>query len=563
MYRCHLVISLWSLLAVWGVDGYGHYRTRLPNGERVGHPCKPNFIWKGVGHKNVKGGGPRNSFGLDFAANNHHWTPELCRLDSDEDGVSNGVELGDPDCEWTPGTLPNRTTDITHPGVCTPFGSAGCQGKNDWVDCTGAVLECPALENPDTLNVTLQFPRTAVPAKETTYMCMVFDMPSDVDHHLIGYKPYIDNDNVMHHILIYGCDDSDAPLPTAPYECGMNAANSCTTMIGAWTLGEAGDCLDERFGLLFGKSRYSRFALEFHWNNPSERSGWFDASGMVVYYTTQLRPNNGAVLSVGQTYLEIPPGKEATTFTSRCSSTCTNAALTGSIFISGGTNHMHYLGTAQSVELIRDGTRLRYITNDPVFSYDDPKFYEFDPPIEVKPGDELLTTCTYKSTNSRKTVYYGDATSDEMCYGYLWFYPSEAMSEPYCDTYKSVEICAVKTRSVVMAGCNALDFVDGKSNDSMMIYDDIDVSCTSWTSCSESCRTAVKKAMGHPCLKGGDITDYVNSLLNTTQLGRDFLKTLDLCTPTKTSTNTAYTRTARDTGISLVVALMLLVLEDA
>ena len=31
------------------------------------HPCKPNYIWRGVGHRNVLGGGDRNPFGLAFA----------------------------------------------------------------------------------------------------------------------------------------------------------------------------------------------------------------------------------------------------------------------------------------------------------------------------------------------------------------------------------------------------------------------------------------------------------------------------------------------------------------
>ena len=37
-------------------------------------------------------------------------------MDSDGDGWSNGEELGDPDCTWTPGSTPKRTSDITHPG---------------------------------------------------------------------------------------------------------------------------------------------------------------------------------------------------------------------------------------------------------------------------------------------------------------------------------------------------------------------------------------------------------------------------------------------------------------
>ena len=47
------------------------------------------------------------------------WNAVLCRMDSDGDGLTNGQELGDPDCVWTKGQAPQRTTDITHPGMAT------------------------------------------------------------------------------------------------------------------------------------------------------------------------------------------------------------------------------------------------------------------------------------------------------------------------------------------------------------------------------------------------------------------------------------------------------------
>ena len=31
------------------------------------------------------------------------WSAELCNADSDEDGRTNGEELGDPDCQWSVG----------------------------------------------------------------------------------------------------------------------------------------------------------------------------------------------------------------------------------------------------------------------------------------------------------------------------------------------------------------------------------------------------------------------------------------------------------------------------
>ena len=45
------------------------------------------------------------------------WNATLCGLDSDGDGLTNGQELGDPDCVWTKGQAPNRTTGVTHPGM--------------------------------------------------------------------------------------------------------------------------------------------------------------------------------------------------------------------------------------------------------------------------------------------------------------------------------------------------------------------------------------------------------------------------------------------------------------
>lgn len=84
-------------------------------------------------------GGPRTPFGLEFENKTSvtdilaAW-PEVSQLDSDGDGASNGLELGDPCGEWTSGETPARTDDITSPGdpmattsatmteMCAPIG---------------------------------------------------------------------------------------------------------------------------------------------------------------------------------------------------------------------------------------------------------------------------------------------------------------------------------------------------------------------------------------------------------------------------------------------------------
>ena len=102
-----------SVIGVTSVLGRVTYQAQIPNGAGV---TRGGVSWPGIGHTASSGGGERNGFGSAFAAAGSTWTTGLCQADSDGDGFSNGVELGDPECVWTPGQTPNRTVAISHPG---------------------------------------------------------------------------------------------------------------------------------------------------------------------------------------------------------------------------------------------------------------------------------------------------------------------------------------------------------------------------------------------------------------------------------------------------------------
>ena len=59
---------------------------------------------------------------------------------------------------------------------------------------------------------TYRMTRNKVP-KETTHQCQYLELPKDRDYHFIASEPYIDNANVMHHIVVRGC----------PNEVGMQS----------------------------------------------------------------------------------------------------------------------------------------------------------------------------------------------------------------------------------------------------------------------------------------------------------------------------------------------------
>ena len=83
------------------VNAYPYYQSRVPNGYVNGQD---------TGHS---GNSP---FRFAFINAGYQWTTELCNADTDGDGQSNGLELGDPCCVWTVGATPEFTYDISVAG---------------------------------------------------------------------------------------------------------------------------------------------------------------------------------------------------------------------------------------------------------------------------------------------------------------------------------------------------------------------------------------------------------------------------------------------------------------
>ena len=108
-----LVTILFTMLVAWQsetADARGFRVGLIPNGST--NNCSNC-------HFNAGGGGSRNPFGEDVrdlvgpGDNSEFWSPELAAEDSDDDGFTNGQELGDLDGDG----VPERTTNISLPGI--------------------------------------------------------------------------------------------------------------------------------------------------------------------------------------------------------------------------------------------------------------------------------------------------------------------------------------------------------------------------------------------------------------------------------------------------------------
>lgn len=109
MFRTVRSILLLLLLSVMNVTmAYPTYNGNVPNGNSI----PPSAI--ALGHPN---GATKlyTPFANQYVSNGRKWTRALCTADADNDGQSNGLEMGDPCCVWTAGAAPMFTSGLSDP----------------------------------------------------------------------------------------------------------------------------------------------------------------------------------------------------------------------------------------------------------------------------------------------------------------------------------------------------------------------------------------------------------------------------------------------------------------
>ncbi|XP_053137691.1 dopamine beta-hydroxylase isoform X6 [Hemicordylus capensis] len=256
----------------------------------------------------------------------------------------------------------------------------------------------------------------------------------DPKDYLIEYEPVITegNEAIVHHMEIFQCAASFETFPrySGPCDSKMKPErlNYCRHVLAAWAMGAQAFYYPEEAGLAFGGPSSSRYLrLEVHYHNPLKLKDHRDSSGIRLYYTASLRPNDAGIMELGLVYtpvMAIPPGESSFNLTGYCTDKCTEMALpeTG-IHVFASQLHTHLTGRRVVTVLSRQGREQEILNIDNHYS---PHFQEIrmlKKIVHVFPGDVLTTTCTYNTEERTQATVGGFSITEEMCVNYIHYYP--------------------------------------------------------------------------------------------------------------------------------------------
>jgi len=286
-----------------------------------------------------------------------------------------------------------------------------------------------------------------VPTKRTTYMCQAFTLPTHSNYHGIWYDVEPGEVAVVHHAVLFGCFK---PMPKGFWECAT-MPDDCVKMIFPWPVGapafeyppEAGEQLGRNTGVV-------NLAIQMHYDNPLGLENVIDTTTVKVMVDHKIRDNDAGLLVLGSPgeHIEIPPGQSDYTLGFPCPPEITpndkfaNTHHLEEMFGETEVNilytgaHMHLLGSKLWTEQYDgNGTFKRNLgTTDPYYfdyqtlipaprvpsSGDDAATMGW---TKLAPTDKLMTYCMYDSTAETVTTMGGDATNQEMCVQFMWYFP--------------------------------------------------------------------------------------------------------------------------------------------
>lgn len=285
---------------------------------------------------------------------------------------------------------------------------------------------------PDSENFTITQPEITVSTDETTYCYTLHKLPGGKKNYILGEMPATSS-KLLHHLVVYSCynlpERTKSMIGQKPNCDYKNFENPCTGFVTEWAPGMSGKTFEPGFGKPFGSDSYEYVMLETHYNNPNAVSNEKSAAGYTFVYNDKPVDTEIGSLTLGDlqvTGWTLEPGKKLVSHSTVCTPECTSKWPSKGITAVSVFHHMHLRGRNARVQIVRGGKEIAALSSLRAFEYG----YQYSKSLnEVKllPGDRLITTCQYDTSEDTEPVPGGLASKDEMCFAWVDYYPANAV----------------------------------------------------------------------------------------------------------------------------------------
>jgi len=239
------------------------------------------------------------------------------------------------------------------------------------------------------------------------YWCFVLDPALGANSDLTAMNIVPGQKNEVHHVIVFRDPGGkgSAGQPAGGYEC--NGAPG--EMLTGWVPGSGPLQLPSGVGMTISPG--DKLLMQVHYHKDPAVPTTPDATAVDLYFSPSATPEHAYVVWAGTPLFTIPANAKGYAVNSTCT-------VNASWKLLGVAPHMHQHATrfASNIEAAGGNACLM---NIPHWDFGWQGGYFLQQPVELAVGDKITTTCTYDNDTASQ-IKFGEATTDEMCFGFLY-----------------------------------------------------------------------------------------------------------------------------------------------
>jgi hypothetical protein len=269
---------------------------------------------------------------------------------------------------------------------------------------------------------SLSWGPVTVPAGHEDTQCIWMKLGNDTEIKVHQLHDVLSTSS--HHLIVYK-DDMDTAEQLTPTPCQpfTGALNTTGKIMPIAITQKHDDEITLPDGVAYTFAPHQMVKLEMHYINSGDQAA--DATASVDIYAADPTTihDEAALLFTGSPDIDIPAHQTATLHQFFTVPGYLDLSQSHIFAITG---HEHHLGTGVQLSVAPSKTGpMTEIYNPMPFQWAEPATANFATPFSIPVGGGLDITCTWDNTQGASAVSFGEATTDEMCFAWMYYYPSQ------------------------------------------------------------------------------------------------------------------------------------------